>query len=427
MPAILARLVRTCLAVAMTLSWLLLAGLPASAAVQPGGVGVETPAAGAVLTQGVNLRIYVDRTRPPQGTPKEELQVRTRILDGEGKQVGDTDPKDSEDGVLFLDLISQTKPDDTGTQRLTFAGVIDPYSLAWAGDGVIAPNGGYTLQYQCMASYGGGDYSPCNNMDWQSQGFTIDAAPPAQSAPAAALTDAEKKTVDVSWEANAAPDLVGYTVERRLADEEWKVVAEGLKPKVTVLNDQVPKYGTYAYRVTAARTAGTQPEKEDDPQELRVTTSPESEALAVQPDAPETPDPDPEPTDGSDKGDGKGDGDNDDGDGDGDGGGSGAAQNPAISGFPGTTSFDTPGGSTRSPITAPPGFDETFRGPLDYGVEPREVTERVPVEIAEGGKGRDSTIAVQDRYVDESRVLPPLAGGLILVVSAAHVLRFLNE
>jgi hypothetical protein len=34
---------------------------------------------------------------------------------------------------------------------------------------------------------------------------------------------------------------------------------------------------------------------------------------------------------------------------------------------------------------------------------------------------------VLNRAIDQQRVLPPVAGGLILVISAAHVLRYLNE
>jgi hypothetical protein len=50
------------------------------------------------------------------------------------------------------------------------------------------------------------------------------------------------------------------------------------------------------------------------------------------------------------------------------------------------------------------------------------------VEIAQGGTSEDGgVLEVLNRSIDHERVLPAVAGGLILVLSAAHVLRYLNE
>ena len=94
----------------------------------------------------------------------------------------------------------------------------------------------------------------------------------------------------------------------------------------------------------------------------------------------------------------------------------------------GAGSGTRPAAPTRPRIQAPIDANQTYKGPLDYGVEAKEVTERVPVKVAKGGGVQDGgVLEVVDRSVDPQRILPAVAGGLILVLSAAHVVRFLNE
>ena len=389
------RVLNTCCAVAMSLSWLLVAGTPAAAAVT--GIRVETPKQDAVITQAVSLVVAVQWTAAP---PNEHVAVRTRLIDRDGELVGPGE----EGTVLYL-----AQRDDNSTEapsgELEFEGTIDPYDLAWIG-GVVAFNGSYQLQYQWETTIDGPDENDepdpesAQRGDWHSHRFTLDAAPPAQDPPVATVAKAGSHKVAVTWPANSAPDITSYTVERKPAGAEWKVVATDLAAGTIDITDTVKRYGAFRYRVTAAREAA---DPKAAPHTLASVPSAKLKVAALEPDEEDETE-DREPLVDRDE----------------------LADLPHLT--PAPLAPSTSGSSVPGPLSAaPPGANLTYEGPLDYGVEPRTVTERVPVDIAKGGAGGDDTLTVVDPFIDKERVLPPLAGGLILIVSAAHVLRYLNE
>ena len=452
----LSRMLRIALAVALSLSWLILSGLPAEAFVSNSYVEEpcppEPPCADTTLKKARALVVVVERNPNPPGTGKETIRVLSDLFyrglptppepgpseapaDDAGtrqdqdvsaqQQPAPEEPLNGKDNPVPLPFIKPIKNRGEPREFWRFGTAIDPHNLAWAG-GAAAPNGQYVLRYETVSKVEGMEGS--QERTWPDFEFRLDAPPASQDAPAVSTLDTTSKDMTVAWAHNRSPDVTSYTVERKLGDGEWRVARTGVKPSAKDFNsitETVPRYGTYRYRVTAFRPAG------DGSGEARATTSPASEGLTLGPQAQEPP-PDPD-DDGDSSGDGDGDGtggDGTSGDGDGDGDGS----NPSFPSFPSNTDSgsNVPGfGTDTQPFTpgvAPPAdFDDTFRGPLDFGVEPRSVTERVPVDIAQGGAGSDSTLQVLDRAIDQQRVLPPVAGGLILVVSAAHVLRYLNE
>lgn len=417
---------RIALAVATALSWLLVAG-PASAFVTR--ATVESPKAGAVLRQAKDLIVAVERAGP-----EETVRVRTRLLYGgtpaapnpeptptEGSDTAAEDdaaqqqqpagPEPVSDKIIRLAFIEAVENEGGPGQVMRFGGVIDPYRLEWLPEPGVAANGQYTLEYQARGS---------NDLEWQRYEFRIDAPPPATSAPGIAVTDAEAKRLSIAWQAHPVPDLSHYVVERSHNGGDWVVAAAQVEPSETQIDDTVSKYGSYRYRVTAVRPAG------DGSDEVRTAVSPGSEpvTLAAADEGDTTTGDSGNGNDGDDPGTGSGTRPG----GDDTSSGNGTAVPPPL---PSTGSSTNPGLSSQTvdtPQMSPPrGFQDTYKGPLDYGVEQKEVTERVPVDVAQGGAGSDSTLKVLDRAVDQSRVLPPVAGGLILVVSAAHVLRYLNE
>ena len=444
--SLLSRAVRCCLAAAFALSWMALAGAPAAAAVTR--VYVNSPKADAVLAKPALLEVLVDRTASPE---EETVEIHTRLFDAKGKAVS----------KKTLSLIPDKKPlkprDDQppGSDRLRFTGAIDPYNLAWLPKGGVAPNAQYQLQYREIVRFG----DAVREGDWKTYSFWLNAVPPEPLPPSAQVVDAAAKRMQVAWGPNPAPDLVGYTLERSHDGGEWEVAQAEIAPDVTSVKDTVARYGSYRYRVVASRPAARPPEPEEEnpseapvdegepgtaaeaseapeeeeeeeekqePPELRSSVSPRS--IAVEIGAPAAPAP--RGLSGSGSGSGTGDGT-----GDGSGDGTGSAGTGSVPQFPGTAggTGSSSGQSVAQPfdpqtpnISAPPGFEDTFKGPLSFGAPPREVTERVPVEIAKGGTG-DDTLTVLNRAIDQERVLPPVAGGLILVMSAAHVLRYLNE
>ena len=437
--SILSRVMRCAVALAFALSWLALAGTPATAAVTR--VYVNSPKADAVLAKPALLEVLVDRTASPE---EERVEIHTRLFDAKGKAVS----------KKVLALIPDKKPlkpredQPPGSDRLRFTGTIDPYNLAWLPKGGVAPNAQYQLQYREIVRFG----DAVREGDWKTYSFWLNAVPPEPLPPAAQVVDAAAKRLVIAWGQNPAPDLVGYTLERSRDGGKWQVAQADIAPDVTTVKDTVDKYGSYRYRVVASRPAARPPEPEEEnpseppveegepgtgpseqseapeeeekqePPELRSSVSPRS--IAVELGAPASP-----ATQGP-SGSGSGSGD-----GSGSGSGTGSSGTGSVPAFPGTTGGTTSstGQSASQPfdpqtpsISAPPGFEDTFKGPLSFGAPPREVTERVPVEIAEGGSGEE-TLTVLNRSIDQERVLPPVAGGLILVMSAAHVLRYLNE
>lgn len=426
----LSTLLRIALATAVAVSWLIATGLPAEAFVTRSYVERPAPAEGSAtvtLDSAKPLVVVVERTVP---APEEErIWVDTNLYfagatvpapeptepppAGSGDEVSSQqtqeEPQPLNGKKPYRLTFRNAKPGEGPRELLRFGETIDPYALAWAG-GVVAPNGRYLLQYRAVSRLGDGDPQ---RQEWQPFEFSLRAPPPAQELPLTAPDDAAEKRVRVAWRHNAAPDIASYTIERQLGEGEWKVAQSDVQPSDDGANavvDTVPRYGTYRYRITALRPAG------DGSGEMLGTTSEPSTAMELLP-----PDATPPPSDDDGEGDGTGDGD-----------GGSSAPPPVSNNSSGGTSSDPGFGTTTEPfnpsVAAPEDFDDTYRGPLDFGVEPQSVTERVPVDIAKGGgAASDSTIEVLDRAIDQERVLPPVAGGLILVVSAAHVLRYLNE
>ena len=446
---------RVALAVGLSLSWLLATGLPAEAFVSNSYVEkpCTAPCAPPTLKKARPLVIVVERNPNPPGTGKETIQVPTDLFflgvpapeptpsespageEEDSAQQGEVSSQQQEQAQqpaakpingkkpYYLPFLKPIEGRGGAREFWRFGTTIDPYSLPWAG-GVVAPNGQYRLEHRTVSTVEGmQEPQDRRGADFH---FTLSAPPAPQEAPLTAVADAAKKQTRVAWRHNAAPDVTSYTIARQLGDGKWQVVKEGVKPSddgANALTDTVPKYGTYRYQITAFRPAG------DGSGELLATTSPASEPLDVAKDDPSQPDPTGDDDDVS-GGDGNGSGDGAGDTGTGGGSGSGSGSSPS---FPSNNTSSNPGfGTTTEPfnpsVAAPDDFDDTFRGPLDFGVEPKSVTERVPVDIAQGGSsGSESTIEVLDRAIDQERVLPPVAGGLILVVSAAHVLRYLNE
>ena len=435
-------MLRACFAAVLSLSWLLMAGLPASAAVTR--VYVDSPKPDAVLGKAgpTPLVVLVDRTASPQ---EERVAVETRLLNAKDKPL--------HKGVLGLKPSKKPLPprDDQppSSDRLEFTGEINPYALAWL-KGAIAPNAEYHLQYRAVVALGE-DGNPTRG-EWQTYRFWLNAPPPPMGPPAAEVADAAAKRLAVAWNVNAAPDVVSYTVERRRDGGTWQVAQADIKPAKTTtmqITDTVAKFGTYRYRVVAFRPVSEPPKEEPPPGDGEVDSAQATEA----PEEPEDKEPvklrgrvsppsaavalgvpdEPAPRGQAGSGNGSGTGGTGSGTGSpGTGFGSGTGSVPSV---PGGSTSNSGQASTQPfnpqtpDISAPPGFEETYDGPLSYGpgTGPNSVTERVPVEIARGGAAEDDTLTVLNRAIDQQRVLPPVAGGLILVISAAHVLRYLNE
>ena len=116
----------------LTLGWMVLSTLPAAA--RPTDFAITAPEPEAVLRSHVEITGYVDRTEPPPPEapgPVEQVDLVTRLLDAEGKPIG-------EERTLTLVDTTDTQP---GSERMRFRGVLNPSALGWTDEPAIAPNG----------------------------------------------------------------------------------------------------------------------------------------------------------------------------------------------------------------------------------------------------------------------------------------------
>ena len=370
-------LLRCCACAALAVAWLAASALPARAEVTEWGV--QTPRNDAVVIETQELVVYVNRTASPDD---ERVEVHTRMLDEAGEPLSEE--------TVALELTEQIASDPPGNDQLRYTGTIDPNEFAWL-DGAIAPNGRYTLQVQLRMRTGEFEREPSQ---WRDHLLRLDAPAHPAGAVTAKIRKAEAKRVKVAWEPSPSPDLSHYILERRVDGGPWSVAQDNLDPTLTSTLDEVEDFGDYRYRVIAVRPSG------DGSGEVRTAESPASPTVEIEPE-PEPPPP--APTDAPD------------------------VQRPGDS-----TSSGAGPVAQQAPSSprarAPADANQIYKGPLDYGVEPTEVTERVPVRVAKGGGTQEGgVLQVVDRSIDRQRVLPAVAGGLILVLSAAHVVRFLNE
>ena len=370
-----AKVLRLLAATAVALSWSLVAALPAPAEVM--GWGVQSPSEGAVLDRPTELVVYVDRTA---STEEEQVEVRTRLLGPSGEPVSDK--------VINLKL-KRTERTDTGDQMF-FGGTIDPYQLEWLAEPGVVANGQHTLQLQVREVTGDME-QPTETTQWNDHAIAFDAPPPPAGQPQVEVADRAAKRLRVAWAPSTAPDLLNYAVERRVDGGPWRMAQDLVAPDVTQITDTVAAYGSYRYRVTAVRPAG------DGSGEYRAVQSDPSWTTELA--APRKP---------ARRGNTRG--------------------NEVVDPAPARPRVQAPPPRPLAPrFRAPVDANQTYEGPLDYGVKPTKVTERVPIEIARGGTSEDRSVLRVLRSVDQQRVLPAVAGGLIFLLSAAHVVRYLNE
>lgn len=398
-------------ALLLALSWLLLSPAPASSqeqeVVRP-RASLESPTADDPVIAPTQLVIAVDRNL---STDPVTAYSRLRRLDGEKVA--------RKDVIIRYDKGEVTQE---SSQTVRFRGRLNPYNIGWFENGGAIANGNYRIDVAALPGKAAPDAKPAES-DWSPHPVTFDAPPPP---PTNVRSGAEGFAVTVAWDPVAVPDLVGYRVERRDGDaDRWRVVNKDVKPNRTRASHKVPDYGTYRFRVTAIRSSARQGET------LTALSAPSKPLLISKAAAQQRPARTPQeqeqrrstlsPSSGGSSGSGSG---------------SSSVSSPQHSSAPSgpmnpslSSSSDGADGDPE-PFSAPANPNTTFDGPLQYDFDPsREVTERVPVDIARGAaeESGGGTLEVLSRTLDQQRVLQPLAGGLVLLLSAAHVIRFLHE
>lgn len=285
-----------------------------------------------------------------------------------------------------------------------------------AADGAAMANGSYSLQVRATTSAGTGE--------WQGHDVVIDVLPPRTSVRA----NPTPEGVDVSWASVPLPDFRRYTLERALGDEGFSELITFTGADRTAHRDAAPA-GPVRYRVVVGRAAanGGELTSLSEPVEVAVpapAAPPADPAPSPAPAPPPPAQPPPAPDTGTDTA-------------------SGFANPPprppadyAPSQLPAATSFALPpplvtfAPPAPSEPPAPPPLDPAAPAAPADTVDAQakafdeKATDRAPV-IEEDQEGSDLAVGGgQDFAVDQ--VLPPVAGGLVLLLGAAHVVRFRN-
>jgi hypothetical protein len=396
MTSSLPQLSRALLALALGLGGLLLSAVPAGAL---GAWGIESPAPGTRLAgpQPVTVVAFVDHASA------EEIQRVEVRFTWRGQPVG---------VVRRLDLLDAREV-QPGLIRSRYSGQLDPMSASWFEFRAV-PNGYYQLHARVQYAVQGvnQEASP-----WSTGSELVFDVPPPATTADASLVDPAARSVAVSWKpvGTDMADFTRYIIERAGTDGVWRVVEVTSDPSASRFTDTAPADGEYRYRVTVHR-AGADDERASQPADTR--------AVHVRPDAEPEPEPDPdgagaEPPDG-----GEGPGGEPPAEGEG-----GEAAPPRSSSwrpwvFPTRPPRPGPRQPPAQPRAAPPPADSTFEEYLDYGEQEWEVTERQVVREAPPGGG--STLTVFNQELQPEQVLVPVAGGLVLIMLGAHVVRFLN-
>lgn len=420
-------------------------------------VRLTQPGSGARVEGATPVRVEVD------ARPLGEVQWVEARLRHNGEIVGSAARLSHEGGER-----------SGGTS--TWVAQWDPAS-GWINGGQALANGAYHIEARAHSEIGLGEGE---TTEWSGHSVTV-SQPAATPQLQAELRD-DGQVVALQWSEAAASDFVRYELERAPDGGAFETVARISQRGEAAYRDEPPAPGAWHYRVTTVRgdgaggevsaTSGTATVETVDPDE---ESDEDSGGDSDEDDEPSsTPDDDNESDDNesdddgltptpdedgdADRGDGDGGaGDGEDGDDvsadDGDSGQTGQGQggddgsSTGTSGQPGLREGEEPppssgessvpqldgeeaeaqGAEAQDPVAGDPA-DDSFSRELPYEdpeVEREDERDnRSEAEIAQADPPQSrGMITVGDQELALERALPPMAGGLLLVVTAGHILR----
>ncbi len=384
---------------AVVLIALLLLGTPAQAVATQ---TLTSPTAGAVVTGPVEVVVTV---MPDEGEVIDGVDARLR---------GSTQRQ--------VPLSFDGQPLEDGSQRWT--GTVDPL------EGLPLANGTYLLEAQARPLVG-------DPPGWTGHEIDLRVPPPVRELEA---TPAEQDPTQVllSWDSVALPDFIAYRIQRRsdAADGAWTTVLDLTDPRQERATDPVAEPGAYRYRLVVVRANG-------DGGEVFATSDPRGVRADPQDPGTFTPprDPDPQPSPSNEPTPGEG--------------GGGVAPITRPTDQPGEGPAPSPTGGTQSSGQPPTGEGSGGRPPrirvpaqpappapapavpFNDGVfEPLLPLEDIPEEITvtqtetamiDGGSTPGGTLDTFETQRQDKPLFTAIAGGLLLLVSSAHVRRYIAD
>lgn len=404
--------------------------LPSQAAEE---VRLTRPGSGARIDGPTQVQVEVD-TRP-----LEEVQWVEARLRRNGDIVGSAARLSHEGGER-----------SGGTS--TWTAQWDPAS-GWINGGGSLANGSYRIEARAHSELGLGEGE---TTAWT--GHSVTVSQPATAPELQAELRDEGQTVALQWSEAASPDFVRYELERAQDGGAFETLARVSQRGDTTYRDEPPGAGTWHYRVTTVRDDGEGGEASatsgtatvdiaadddgddgdggDDGDDASSTPTPdESDGSGL------TPSPDDDGNTSDQGGNGGGTGGGDGGassDGQSTGGSSERSAEPGLrqgrdpppsSGQGSVPQLD--GGEAEAeaeePVADEPA-DDSFSTELPYDDPDREAGDEREAEIAEADTPQNrGVITVGDEEFALERALPPMAGGLLLFVTAGHILRLRQQ
>lgn len=366
----------------------------------------------------------VQVTSPTPGSVVDgPLTVRVRIDAGDGELIDDVTATFTGPPAVSVPLQREGPVELDGTQ--VWSADVDPLQ-----QGAVIANGVQQLRIQPRLAAG-------EDPDPTSVEATVAVRYVGELV--AAPTGEDPLVVALSWEPVELPDFLAYRIDRRTDDDDgyWEVVERLEDAQARDTTDELAEAGSYRYRLVVVRSDGADGEVLGYSPTRGVRADPEDPGTFDPPPEPSpsptppVPTPTPTPTDDGAGGDGSGGG--------GPLGRPGGGQ-PDPDPTPTPTPRATPQVTVRPPPAPAPAPDPP-RGPsvvpLDDGVfQPllpiteteteltfgETETALVPGEVRPGG-----TVAVLTEEAPDRTVFVAAASGLLLVVVAGHVRRFLGD
>jgi hypothetical protein len=205
--------------------WLIIAAVPATAVVN---WDVTNPGPDALVEGPLDLAVVVDAA---EGEQVQAVAIRF-VRDG------------SPFGASGL-LSYRAGPLTAG--RSGWGSRLDP-TRSWALGGQPMPNGLYDVQTQAKILTSAGEQWT----EWRGHPIALQVPPPATIS---TLRSAGGGQIEVSWRQIQLPDFVRYDVERSADGVSWAVVASMASPDTTRLVDAPPP-GMWRYRTRVVRSDG---------------------------------------------------------------------------------------------------------------------------------------------------------------------------
>lgn len=405
------------------------AALPSQAAED---VRLTQPGSGARVDGPTQVRVEVD-TRP-----LEEVQWVEARLRRNGDIVGSA-----------ARLAHQGGERSGGTS--TWTASWDPAS-GWINGGGSLANGSYRLEARARSELGLGEGE---TTAWR--GHSVTVSQPATAPELQAELSDGGRAVALQWSEAASPDFVRYELERAEDGGAFDTVTRISQRGDTAHRDEPPGAGTWHYRVTTVRrdggggetsaTSGTatveiagDDDGDDDESPSSADDSDDSGLTPSDDGGDGNGGNGGNSSSGGDGGDGGNGGQTGDGDGDGDGSdgqrtdgsSSGRSAEPGLregrdpppsAGQSSVPQLDGEEAEAEDPV-ADESADDGFSAELPYDDPEPEGGDEREAEIAGADTPQDrGVITVGDQEFALERALPPMAGGLLLFVTAGHVLR----